>query len=208
MATLKFKCIAMKGSTITPKNIPSKQNVETFWKGIWNNPSECNVTGVDWMKEFKSNYCLNATQKLYEIDKMTIDKAINKLKPNKAPGRDMITGYWYKQLNFYRSDLTRLYHSVLVNDQVLPTWLSTAKTILLPKNTDTHIPKNYRPIALLNIMYKIYTSCISMFLTDHVMHNNIITNEQAGGKKGTWGTTEQLLINKSILKKLKTHEEI
>ena len=60
---------AMKGSTITPKNIPSKQNVEMFWKGIWNNPSECNVIGVDWMKEFKSNYCLNATQKL-EIEKL------------------------------------------------------------------------------------------------------------------------------------------
>ena len=42
-----------------------------------------------------------------------------------------------------------------------------------------------------------------MFLTDHVMHNNIITNEQTGGKKGTWGTTEQLLINKSILKEAK-----
>ena len=42
-----------------------------------------------------------------------------------------------------------------------------------------------------------------MLLTDHVLHNNIITNEQAGGKKGTWGTTEQLLINKSILKEVK-----
>ena len=155
------------------------------------------------MIELESNYCLNATQKLYEIDKMAIDKVINKLKPNKAPGRDMITGYWYKQLNFYRSDLTRLYNSALVNDQVLPSWLSTAKTTLLPKNTDTHIAKNYRPIALLNLMYKIYTACINMVVTDHVLHNNIITNEQAGGKKGTWGTTEQLLINKSILKEVK-----
>ena len=42
-----------------------------------------------------------------------------------------------------------------------------------------------------------------MLLTDHVLHNNIITNEQAGGKKGTWGTTEQLLINKSMLKEVK-----
>ena len=97
----------MKGSTVTPTSILSKQNVETFWKGIWNNPSECNVTNVDWMKELESNYCLNAMQKPYEIDNMAIDKAINKLKPNKAPGRDMITGYWHKQLNFYRSDLTR-----------------------------------------------------------------------------------------------------
>ena len=42
-----------------------------------------------------------------------------------------------------------------------------------------------------------------MFFTDHVLHNNVITNEQPGGKKGTWGTTEQLLINKSILKEVK-----
>ena len=89
----------MKGSTITPKSIPSKQHVETFWKGIWNNPSECNVANVDWMKELESKYCLNATQKFYEIDKIAIDKTI-KLKPNKAPGRDMITRYWCKQLTF------------------------------------------------------------------------------------------------------------
>ena len=35
------------------------------------------------------------------------------------------------------------------------------------------------------------------------MHNNIITDEQAGGGKGKWGTTEQLLVDKSILKKVK-----
>ena len=60
-------------------------------------------------------------QKLYEVDKMAIDKAINKLKPSKVPRRDMITGYWYKQLNFCRSDLTRSYNSTLVTDQLLPT---------------------------------------------------------------------------------------
>ena len=134
---------------------------------------------------------------------MIIDKAMKKLKLNKPSGRDMITGYWYKQLNFYKSGLIRLYHSTLGNDQVLPTWLSTAKTTLLPKNTDTHIAKNYRPIALLNMMYKIYTSCINMFLKDHVLHKNIITNEQTERKKGIWGTTEQLLIDKSIPKEVK-----
>ena len=90
-------------------------------KKIWNNPSECIVANVDWTKELENKYCLNATQKLYEIDIMAIGKAINKLKPNKALGRDMITGYWYKQLNFYGSDLIRLYNSTLINDQVLPT---------------------------------------------------------------------------------------
>ena len=53
------------------------------------------------------------------------------------------------------------------------------------------------------MMYKICTSCINIFLTDHVLHNNIITNEQTGANTDAWGTTEQLLINKSILKEVK-----
>ena len=68
----------------------------------------------------------------------------------------------------------------------------------------TSIAKNYRPIACLNIMYKLYTSCLNNFLCDHCESNNIITPEQAGGKKGVWGTTEQLLLNKTILKEVKS----
>ena len=121
MKTLEFKCTMLKQDlkSKTEKLKYQKKIIER--KKIWNNPSECIVANVDWTKELENKYCLNATQKLYEIDIMAIGKAINKLKPNKALGRDMITGYWYKQLNFYGSDLIRLYNSTLINDQVLPT---------------------------------------------------------------------------------------
>ena len=59
----------MNGSTVTPKSIPSKHFVETFWKGIWSNPTECNVANVDWLKEREGNYCLNDTQKLMKLTK-------------------------------------------------------------------------------------------------------------------------------------------
>ena len=36
-------------------------------------------------------------------------------------------------------------------------------------------------------------------MSDHVYKNNIITQEQAAGKRGVWGTLEQLLINKNIM---------
>ena len=45
-----------------------------------------------------------------------------------------------------------------------------------------------------------------MFLTNHVLHNNIITNGPVRGKKGTWGTIEQLPINKSKLKEVKNSQ--
>ena len=52
-------------------------------------------------------------------------------------------------------------------------------------------------------MYKLYTSCLNLFIQDHCESNEIVTDEQAGGKKGVWGCAEQLLINKTILKEVK-----
>ena len=97
-----------------------------------------------------------------------------------------------------------MFQQTLQGDTKLPKWLSFALTSLLPKNNEIHIPKNYRPIACLNVVYKLFTSCLNLFLTDHVQSNNIITPEQAGGKRGAWGTTEQLLVNKNIMKEVKS----
>ena len=80
--------------------------------------------------------------------------------------------------------------------------MAKAKTTLLPKDDQTNWAKNCRPIALQNVMLKIYTGCINQFLQDHCQRNNIITAEQAGGKKEVWGCLEQLLINKTILEKV------
>ena len=52
-------------------------------------------------------------------------------------------------------------------------------------------------------MYKIYTSCLNIFLQEHCIRNNTITPEQAVGKPQVWGCIEQLLLNKSILNEVK-----
>ena len=151
------------------------------------------------MNVLNREYCENIIKKEYNTTLELVKIAINKMQPNKALGRDLINLCWYKKLTFYRSLLTNLFTQSFKGELELPCWLTTASTVLQPKNNQTHIAKNYRPIALLNIMYKIYTSCLNTFLNDHLMNNNIITPEQAGGKKGVWGTTEQLLINKTIV---------
>ena len=55
-------------------------------------------------------------------------------------------------------------------------------------------------------MYKIYTSCLNSFLYNYSHHQKIITSEQAAGKKGAWGCTEQLLISKSIMSEVTDKE--
>ena len=52
-------------------------------------------------------------------------------------------------------------------------------TLLLSKDKDTNQPKNYRPVAMQNTMYKVYTAILAEFIMDHCEKNNIITEEQA-----------------------------
>ena len=84
----------------------------------------------------------------------------------------------------------------------IPTWLAKAKTLLLPKNDQTNQAKNYRNIALQNIILRLYKSRIDHFLREHCQRNNIITTEAVGGKNEVWGCFKQLLVNKIILEEV------
>ena len=88
------------------------------------------------------------------------------------------------------------------NELEVPLWLSATRTTLLPKNSGTDRPENYRPIALQNSMYKVYTSILNHFLQDHCQVNNILGIEQVAAKKGSWGCTDQLLVNNTIMEEV------
>ena len=69
----------------------------------------------------------------------------------------------WKKLYFYKDELTKLYQSTYNGKEQLPPWLPQARRKLLTKNEITDIAKNYRPVACLNPMYKIYTTLLNTF---------------------------------------------
>ena len=153
------------------------------------------------MAESPRRYILyNIVNTEYKIDRVILEKLIKKIQISKDPGQDRIIGYWFKNLSSYRDALAIKFNVHSNANTSLPTWFSTAHITLLLTNKETDNAKNYRLIACLNVMYKLYFSCLNSFITDHVYRNNIITQEQAAGKRGMWGTLEQLLINKNIMK--------
>ena len=193
----------MKEDKIEIEKVPTKENVEQLWKSTWQDNSIFNEK-AEWLKVLEDT-CKNVVDAEYKIDRVTLEKLIKKIQISKAPGQDRITGYWFKNLSSYRDVLAIRFNELLHSNtnKSIPTWFSTSHTILIPKNKVTDIAKNYRPIACLNVMYKLYTSYLNSFITDHVYRNNIITQEQAAGKRGIWGTLEQLLINKNIMKEVR-----
>ena len=89
------------------------------------------------------------------------------------------------------------------NNKSLPDLLVKGRTILIPKNQETGIAKNYRPIACLNVTYKRYTSLLNKFLENQVISNYIIIMEQTEVNKQSWACADQLLINIMVLDQLK-----
>ena len=93
-------------------------------------------------QKLKKEYCNNVKTKNYHITEDILETAMNKIQPNKVPGRDIITGFWYKNFNFYKPALTYLFEKRFKGEGELPIWLTTASTVLLSKNNDTHVAKN------------------------------------------------------------------
>ena len=71
------------------------------------------------------------------------ETAVNKIQPNKAPGQDLIAGFWYKNFDFYKPALTYLFEKTFKGKGDLLIWIITASTILLPK---TMTPKSRKTI--------------------------------------------------------------
>ena len=148
-----------RGGNIKIKKIPTGEEIETFWKDIWGKKSDFNP-GTPWFETLKSEYCKNAKQKQYRITSETIDKVLKKLQNGKAPGTDLIVGFWYKNLMFYKADLVYIFQNTLKGHKELPSWLTRARTQLLPKNENTHIakklPSNSMPKPNVQALHQLY----------------------------------------------------
>ena len=68
----------MKENTIEVKDMPTKDNIQAFWKIICNVKIDYN-TNVPLINELKTNYCANVNQNDYEIRLETLNKALSKI---------------------------------------------------------------------------------------------------------------------------------
>ncbi|GBM65970.1 Retrovirus-related Pol polyprotein from type-2 retrotransposable element R2DM [Araneus ventricosus] len=85
---------------------------------------------------------------------------------NSSPGPDRLTYHHWRSVPQGHRFLTAAFNASLHFQKIPPSWKKTT-TILIPKTkTDLDNPSNWRPIALSNTIYKIYTKVLAGRLQD------------------------------------------
>ncbi|MDA8583201.1 reverse transcriptase family protein [bacterium] len=102
------------------------------------------------------------------IQEHELDHSINALKKNKAPGPDQCTTELFKYLNREaKTLLLTLLNHLWESEQVHPEFLQASVASIFKKG-DIEDLANYRPISLLNTMYKLLASIIQTRLSSHL----------------------------------------
>ena len=131
-----------------------------------------------------------------ETDKLI--RAIKGLKNGKSPGLDGISNEALKSLTpKWLNYLTEFFNGVLLLGKVPEEW-STIEIAPLLKQGDPSDPGNYRGIALISCIAKLFTSILNTRLTEWAESRGLIPECQAGFRRGR-GCTDQIFSLASII---------
>lgn len=91
-----------------------------------------------------------------------VQEAIQKLKKNKSPGNDGLSGEFYKTFSTQLAPFLLSVYNESINKGTLPPTLTQGLTVLIPKpKKDLLLLDNWRPICLLNNDYKILANILA-----------------------------------------------
>jgi len=128
-----------------------------------------------------------------------IHAQLKKLKPYKAPGPDGILNIVLtKSADLIVERLTHIYQAMLKEGLMYKPWKEFVTVVLRkPGKPRYDTPKAYRPIALLNTMWKVVTAIIANHITYVTEKHQLLPANHFGGRPGrTTVDAMHLLTNK------------
>jgi hypothetical protein len=132
---------------------------------------------------------IHPTDTTFNLEPFTIlelEEAMAQLKPSKAPGPDDIQNELLKFLDENNMQVILNHINTAFQTQVIPNQWKHAYIAAIYKKDDPAEPGNYRPIALLCTMYKLYSRMLQARLADKMEPK--FRNRQYGFRKNKSGS--------------------
>lgn len=144
----------------------------------------------------RSRVNIEVGEEIPHVLPIEVKHALNSMKCGTAPGEDGITVDLLKIAgNEIYSVLAKLYTSCLQNKKIPTSW-NNATIILIHKKGDKEDLKNYRPISLVSVAYKILTKIITNRLS--ARFDEFQPREQAGFRK-SFSTIDHIFTLRELI---------
>ena len=107
----------------------------------------------------------------------------NKLKSlaNSAPGKDRVEYHHLKLVDPDCKILNIIYNKCLAEKKIPSSWKEST-TIMIYKKGSSDDPSNFRPIALMSCLYKLFTSLLALRVTNFSIQNNLMSPQQKSAR--------------------------
>lgn len=100
---------------------------------------------------------------------------------NSAPGKDKVEYRHLKLVDPNCKVLGAIFNKCLSEHKIPATWKSST-TILIYKKGPGDDPSNFRPIALMSCLYKLFTSILSARVSNFAINNNLLSSQQKSAR--------------------------
>ena len=126
-------------------------------------------------------------------------KAVKRLKNGKACGEDYILNEMIKAFSENPLHLlTQTFNVILLSGHIPNEWATGVIKPIYKNKGEINDPDNYRGITLLSCLGKLFTSVLNERLSVFIYSNQIMSEAQAGFRKG-YSTTDQIFTLKCIV---------
>ena len=178
----------------------TRNKFDKFWRPLWEEPSETNLN-ADWInRSFQAMQSeLKRDNQIHlEFDESTFWNNLRKKRNWSSTGLDKTTYFWIKVCKSLLTSFSLAVKTLMQNKLPFPHWLPGARTVMIPKCKDPRA-KDHRPITCLNTSYKLITAVINHNLRKIEASQNMLQLDQTGGKPGSMGCTDNLLVDRMVL---------
>ncbi|CAG5093321.1 Similar to X-element\ORF2: Probable RNA-directed DNA polymerase from transposon X-element (Drosophila melanogaster) [Cotesia congregata] len=175
------------------------RNIKDFWDTVKSvqrsSRSQNSIALVEWENFFHKVYPPRITFNLIwhsdlhqqldvEITLEELQESLKKCKSNKAAGMDNISNEFLKNLpENWQLFILAYFNKILVTETLPLDWTKIITTMLFKKGDPTD-PENYRSIALINSITKVFTQILCSRIRKWAEAEKIIPEEQSGFQPG------------------------
>ena len=174
------------GITVTDQQTIGKE-MESFYSKLYKSELNYNKLDNTFFTSEKIPTISNIERDIIDAP-ITIEECkitLNTFKKNKSPGNDGLTYEFYDKFwNIISNILIKSYHAAFEKGELTVSQRQAIITLLEKPGKDRQLLKNWRPISLLNLDYKILSKTLSLRIQKYLP--NLIHENQSGFVEGRY----------------------